>query len=353
MNLLLRILLLLNFLALVALGLAVAAQWINPQSVWLPAFLGIGFPIVAVVHVAFAMFWLLLRRRWWLMSAAALLISLIFLVRYFALRPFAASDFDAGYRILSYNVHNFDLYNWNHNSESRDSIIALIKRQQPDIVCFQEFYQDDGFVTADLLSRELKLPHHHFAKTLTLRGKDQWGIATFSRFPIIDSDFIPFEGTRLNGILRTDIELDSTIIRVFNVHLQSIRFRGDEFENMDADYVSSSRRIAGKVRYGFRKRAEQAQLLANAIDVSPHPVIVCGDFNDPPVSYTYRTIARGLKDAFMKKGFGIGTTYAGNLPGLRIDYILMDKRLRITGFKRIKRKISDHYPVMAGFGIDD
>lgn len=347
-----RLILVLNFLAVLVLLLATSAQWINPQRTWLPAFLGLGFPIVVLINLSFVLFWIIARKRWWMVSAIAVLLLLVAGTRYFAFRPFATNNLDEGYRILSFNVQNFDLYNWSHNTESRDSIIALIKRQSPDIVCFQEFYQeDDGFLTAEQLGRDLQLPHHHFAKTFSLLGKDHWGLATFSRYPIHDVEFTAFEGTKLNGMLRTDITLDSGTVRVFNVHLQSIRFSNDEFENLDKDYAGSSRRIAGKIRYGFRKRADQSILVADAVDASPHPVIVCGDFNDTPVSFTYRTVSSGLQDAFMKKGVGIGKTYAGSLPGLRIDYILMSRSLKINGVKRLRKKLSDHYPVIASFSL--
>jgi len=248
-------------------------------------------------------------------------------------------------------VRNFDLYNWSHNEESRNRIVGIVRDQEPDIVCFQDFYHEaaGGFITMEGLSEAFDLPYHRFGETLALRGTDRWGMAIFSRFPIVSSRFIHFEGTKLNGMLVADIQLDSLTVSVINVHLQSLHFNPDELAAFDEGYRRSSWKIARSLRYGFKKRAEQTRLVAEAIKQSEHPVIVCGDFNDTPVSYAYGTISNGLNDAFIKKGVGLGTTYAGSLPGLRIDYILMSKSFEILGFRRIKEGVSDHYPVVASF----
>ena len=98
-------------------------------------------------------------------------------------------------------------------------------------------------------------------------------------------------------------------------------------------------------------RAKQAEILTNHIASSPYPVIVCGDFNDIPVSYTYRTLSQNLNDAFEKRGFGFGTTYSGNIPALKIDYILTAKRIKIFNCTILKVPYSDHYPMVSELGL--
>jgi endonuclease/exonuclease/phosphatase family metal-dependent hydrolase len=103
------------------------------------------------------------------------------------------------------------------------------------------------------------------------------------------------------------------------------------------------------LKKGFVKRALQAQVVKNQINISPFPVIVAGDFNDTPVSYAYRKLRKGLNDSFVNSGYGAGFTYRGNYPPNRIDYILYDNAL-INSFFDIKRvKYSDHYPIVAYF----
>lgn len=344
----------LHTLTMLALVLAVISQYISPRSSWVPAFLGLALPIVIAVNVLFAGYWLFVRKRkWFALSTLVVILASAGLTNYFALRPFASNDMSRGLRIMTYNVQNFDLYNWSHNAESRDSIVALVKSQEPDVLCLQEFYCEDGegFVSIEQLKRDLKMPYHAFGESYSLRGKDHWGLITLSRYPVSSEHFHHFERTKLNGLLWTDVEFDSITIRVFNVHLQSIQFSSDDFNFDDTEegYATKSRSIARKLRLGFWFRSAQARLVASAIEESPHRVIVCGDFNDTPVSYAYKTISKGLQDAFSKKGFGIGRTFAGRIPGLRIDYMLLDKQLNVNGFKRIRRKISDHFPLVVSF----
>ncbi len=87
------------------------------------------------------------------------------------------------------------------------------------------------------------------------------------------------------------------------------------------------------------------------MDQSPHPVIVCGDFNDVPNSYAYTTIGKGLNNAFAEKGSGIGRTFAAISPTLRIDNIFADKKFEIKQFVRIKKRLVDHFPIIADVSL--
>lgn len=107
--------------------------------------------------------------------------------------------------------------------------------------------------------------------------------------------------------------------------------------------------ISYRLKYAFKKRAHQADVLTEHIQSSPYPVIVCGDFNDTPVSYSYRKIRKDLVDAYIKSGRGIGNTYSGVFPSYRIDYILHSRDIQSVGFETIKVNYSDHYPVSCMF----
>jgi endonuclease/exonuclease/phosphatase family metal-dependent hydrolase len=84
-------------------------------------------------------------------------------------------------------------------------------------------------------------------------------------------------------------------------------------------------------------------MIASLLADSPYPVILAADLNDVPNSYTYFTVRGTLQDAFLQQGYGLGRTFRGLSPTLRIDYILADRRFAVQQFKRVKKDYSDHY----------
>ena len=155
----------------------------------------------------------------------------------------------------------------------------------------------------------------------------------------------------------TDIVAGADTFRVFNAHLESDKFQPDDYrfiKDFDVGRKEPSKlmgywkRIVGivtRLKNSAIKRGQQAPVMAKYIAESPYPVIVCGDFNDTPSSYTYRQVSAHLADAFRESGNGFGKTYLGAFPSFRIDYILHDKRIKSKGFQTGTQKFSDHYPV--------
>ena len=146
--------------------------------------------------------------------------------------------------------------------------------------------------------------------------------------------------------------VDGDTLRVFNIHLQSIKLRQEHYDFIDTarlkysnEQVQEIRSIGSRLSNAFVQRAGQAEIIANYIRKSPYPVLVMGDFNDTPQSYAYRKIRKGLKDAFRKAGKGFGNTYAGELPSFRIDYIMAGEGMNTYRFRRIKKDCSDHFPI--------
>ena len=264
---------------------------------------------------------------------------------------------------MSFNVRVFDLYNWKHNTENRTKILDFIKKENPDIISFQEFFTDEGktFLHEDTLKKLLNLPYAHIVYTATHHKNEHWGIATYSRFPIVEGNRIEFNKKSHNLCIYTDVKTDEKIIRVYNMHLQSLHFKKLEYKvidelnkedvELDADEINASKMIVTRLKRAFVKRAPQADSVAASIARSPHSVIVCGDFNDSPFSYTYHTISKNLKDAFIESGNGFGPTYNGNLPPLRIDYIMYSNDLEAFNFQTSKVDLSDHLPVSCYFKL--
>jgi exonuclease III len=187
-------------------------------------------------------------------------------------------------------------------------------------------------------------------------GRDRYyGIITFSRFPIIRKGEIIHPGSSSLSIF-SDIIIDKDTFRIFNNQLQSFRlkkmersFIGEITSPGSTETLDEVKSLSVSLKKGFVRRSLQAQSLQAQISHSPYPVIVAGDFNDTPVSYSYRKIRKGLNDAFVNSGYGAGFTYKGNYPANRIDYILFDNALESKYFEILKVKYSDHYPVAAYF----
>ncbi len=356
-----------NLLAIVVLLCTYTAPYINPETLWMPAILALGYPYILLVNILFAAYWLL-RKKWqqFFYMFIVFLLGFNMFSKTVALHlntsvPESSTDGKTQQlKVMSYNVRNFDLYNWKENIPARDKMLNLIRSENPDIICFQEFYTEDKgeLHNIKLLVNELGYKYYTFEKTLTLRGKDHWGEAIFSKYPITNPDKIVFSNSTGNIVAYADVEVNGKLIRIFNAHLQSFKLADKDVkyisdltgnitnEELNKSAIQKAKSIAVKLRDGFLKRSAQARILAEHIQKSPHPVIVCGDFNDVPASYTYRIISKNLKDAFLKSDFGMGKTFNALTPNLRIDYILHSASMTSHGFSILKKDYSDHYAVV-------
>ena len=359
-----KLILFINWITVLLLLTSFISHFISPEKVSILAFAGIAFPYFIVVNLLFSIYWIL-RLRWqFIYSFIAIAIC------WSTVDKFIAFDFNKTpeasgktFKVLSYNVRVFDIYNYNRhwvsNTKKRNAIFNYITQEQPDIICFQEFVDDKGgkFKIIDTLPYFQKATNYHFEYTKNVRNLNYFGIATFSKFPIVNRGKILF-GNRTNNIcIYTDVKINNKIIRIFNIHFQSIRFGEEDYEfaerirdiediNKNDEFEPESKKIFKRLRKAFIRRAEQVELVEPYIKSSPYPVIVCGDFNDTPSSYAYHTISDNLTDAFCESGKGFGQTYAGSaFPSFRIDYILHSNSLRAFNFNWDKFLYSDHYPI--------
>lgn len=359
-----RILLGINLVAIIAMLLSYLAPYINPQSFDFPSLLGLFYPVLFIINLLFLLWWIL-RRKWlFLFPLIAILMGWNIFLQHFALGSGHSTDAEQDvFKVVSYNVRIFNVHNWRIGdaTEARDSIISALDKIDAEIFCLQEFFHGEKnyFPTIQPIANSLQTLNVHTDFTLS-GGKDKhYGLATFSKFPILNKGTIHFGEARSNSGIFTDVLIDSDTIRIFNVHLESIKFSNSDHRYL-ADFMepgshpgnSSGRVIFSKLRNAFIKRAGQAETIHAYIEASPHPVILCGDFNDTPSSYAYQTVRDELTDAFLASGSGFGTTYADGIPFLRIDYILYSKELNSSGFQRHQIEFSDHYPVSVHFSRD-
>ncbi|MBC7826230.1 MAG: endonuclease/exonuclease/phosphatase family protein [Chitinophagaceae bacterium] len=361
-----RLFIVLNILAAIFFLLACINMYIDPGEWWFIAILGLFFPFMIVVHLFFIIGWLFARSRWTLLSVIVLIIG------YSNISALIGTTYNSEYdavkkpytiRVLSWNVHQFGFFkNPKTGVALRRQILDYIKEQNPDVLCMQEFVKDrlpgKKLVTVFELMKDIGYPYSFVSEDyIQDKGEFTMGVAIFSKHPFIDSFRIKFKGNissmSAESLLAVDISIDGKPIRIFTTHLQSNRIGSEEYVHVssrrgDRDSVLiASKSIAKKLRTAYRFRSEQADKVAAAMDASPHPEIVAGDFNDIPNSYTYFKVRKNRVDAFHEQGWGLGRTFSHISPTLRIDYIIADKRFEVMQFKRRLLPYSDHYPIIA------
>lgn len=347
-----------NGLAVLLLLLTYLAPHMSPKLFWPLTMLAYAFPFQLLLHAGFLCYWLLFRRKRMLLSGIALLVGYGHVadhVQVFGSDEKPADAIGDGVKLLSWNVRLFDLYNWDDNVRTRDAIFDVLKQEDAGILCLQEFFHSPDqrfFRTRDAIMGKLGHRAEHLAWTHRVKKYDQhFGIATFTRHRIAARGRLDF-GRKTNNIcIWTDIVIGLDTIRVFNAHLASLHFGHAEYQfidsmraDPDADALQArGGRILELVRDGAVRRAGEAALIDSALRASPHPAVFCGDINDVPMSYAYHRLRGPMLDAFTESGSGLGGTYIGKLPKLRIDHILHDEAIASWGFRTLPQKLSDHH----------
>jgi len=346
-----------NSLAVISLLTAYLASFINPGVFWPPAFFGLAYPAILLVNLIFIIYWLISFPRYALISTITILIGWNTLTAYIGFRessgimvPKSSENF---IRILTYNVHNFKQFGDKNDKFTKDQILDIIRKEQPDIICFQEFFsRQRGEYNFRKLIPEILNSEHYFYQPTTDNGYESTGTAIFSKYPIVNTGKVLFAKTmNWNEAVYVDVNRGGKIFRVYNVHFQSISFQPEDYKylkkvtkEIDAD-VESSRKIGSRLKQAFVKRANQVKILRSHTDSCKTPYVIAGDFNDTPISYTVKTVSEGLQNGFRLKGSGFGITYNGAFPNFQIDFILASPEFSIKNYLIVQKKLSDHYPV--------
>ena len=345
-NLLKILLLVFNIIAVLALIMAYLSGYISPVKWWIPSFFGLAYPVIVLVNIAFVVLWLIISPRYLLISLVALLAGWGFLSRFVQLNEKNIEKGDI--KVLSYNVQHFFGNGNEQQKETALEITNFLKEQEADIICLQEvrLRHNSIFNLAETI-KELDFIHHYqFARSSTT-----YGSVTLTRYPIIYMGEIRFDDSR-NISIYTDLKINDDTLRVYNVHLQSYQIDPLRFSIIDSGIdeeadLKEVKELGSRFKIGFERRARQVEILQEHIKSSPWPVIVCGDLNDTPASFSYQQLRKGLTDAFQSSGSGIGRTYVGKLPSFRIDYIFHSPGYVSFNFKTHEFRESDHLPVSA------
>jgi endonuclease/exonuclease/phosphatase family metal-dependent hydrolase len=269
---------------------------------------------------------------------------------------------------MSWNVAQFDILESKKNPATKNKMVELIQQCQPDIACFQEmvagdsdinlntpYYKKYSFFSVSDFTQLLHFRDHFYSYNFTqdFLSSQHFGLIIFSRYPIVNRQKISFLSKGYNNFFQfVDIVKNNDTIRVFNIHLQSLKFNRTNRDYIDnptfenSDDMEQSKNILAKFKWAFTKRKIQTYYVSAAIKQSPYPVIVCGDFNDVPNSYAYQKIGDGLQNCFVEKGYGIGRTFSDIAPTLRIDNIFVARAFTVDQFSRINKLLSDHFPII-------
>lgn len=345
----------LNGLAVISLALSYLSGHVSPAALWPLAFFGIAYPFLLAANVLCLLWWALFRRKRMWPSLLTILAGWGHVGEYVQLAGDREAPVDAAtkVKVMSWNVRLFDLYNWTHSDQTREEILQSIRLEDADILCMQEFLNERKSLSP---VREQLLHDHRFINCAdeytahTKYGHD-FGIATFSTYPIVAKGAIHFPDDLNNLCLWTDIAIDADTVRVYNGHLASIRFGDMDYRFMKevvngegTDSIGSAgSRIMDRLKNAFIRRAQEVERITAHMHTSPYPVIWCGDLNDTPMSYSYHTLrSEGLEDAFVESGQGVGHTYIGAFPSFRIDHILHSDAIRVWDFRTQPEELSDH-----------
>ncbi len=357
-----NILILINLIAAFGLCCAYLSNIVDPAKLWQFSFFGLAYPFLFLANIVFIVFWWWRKKRIALLSFFCIIIGFGNIGRYFQVRvPAKEIQTENSIKVLSYNVRVFNHFEWEEGISVRDSILEYMYNEDAGIVCMQEFLTRTNRPVQSEIHVKEKLsntPYAHINYTImSNQGATQFGLATFSKYPIVRRGVIIFENSP-NSCIYTDIKKESDTVRIYNIHLQSIKLNNYDYGLMDSlfsfnsDRLDEMKAISTSLKEAFIKRSKQVRSIIQHMKESPYSIILCGDFNDTPVSYSYHQLLGDRKDAYREAGSGLSRTYRGKLPSYRIDYIFYSGNVSAITYKTGKIHLSDHYPVISILELD-
>ena len=344
--------------------------FLHPDKWWLIALLAFLFPLFLLLLLVFLIFWIFACARYAMISLVCLLVGWQNIHAFFGFSV-AKNDFnlkDSGsIRIMTWNVRRWDEFSTKKTGASghRLPMLELVGKQNADLLCLQEFYEPADTTKSNIryIRNQLNFPYFFFSRDFhNHSNRYETGVIIFSKYPIIASSQAYFNTDPLlktESLIAADINVNGQVFRIFTTHLQSVLFKPKDFRNVEIlrnaedSMLQASRSLAKKLKNALGLRGHQADMVRKQLDQSPYPLVICGDFNDVPNSYTYFHIRGNLQDAFIKKCFGIGRSYIHISPTLRIDYILPSREFTVIQTKKLSSPFSDHHAILTDLQLQD
>ena len=336
---------LLNVVLTVSTFIAYALPFLAPNVFPILSVLTLFMPLFFILNGLFFIYWGIQFKKRMILSGLVLLMGITFINKFYKFSAKEYPETENDFTVMSYNVRLFNVFKWLDRDDVPANILAFINDKNPDILCIQEFSNSANI--------DLKVYRHRY---IFMEGnKIKTGQAIFSKFPIIDQGNIVFPNSN-NNVVFADIKKGKDIIRVYNMHLQSIKISPDVNEineNIDAIDQGKSQKLFNRISKAFKKQQQQAEMIKEHKKDCPYPIIICGDLNNSAFSYVYRNIKGKLKDAFEEAGKGFGPTYKFRYYPARIDYVLADDKMTVKKFESFPEfENSDHYPIMAKLSME-
>ena len=326
------------------------ADRINPASHPMLSNLGMVFPFFLVANLLFVFFWLTFKWKKLWIPILGYALAYGPLTIYMPVN--ARQDVPEGtIKVLSYNVC---MYGGNYKyDDGFDTVSKYLARQDADIVCLQE---DVDTWRRYVFQRYQKTYPYNDTIFLINKGNLANGLGIHSRYPILRREKIPYE-SRANGSVAWYLKVGADTVIVINNHLEGTHLSEYDRERytdmlkgkMQRDTIrEESKYILDKLGHSSAIRANGAKAVHRYVEEHRrYPIIVCGDFNDNPISYSRRTIANGLRDCFVETGRGFGLSYNQKGFYFRIDNILCSDDFEPYNCEvDSKMDASDHYPIL-------
>jgi endonuclease/exonuclease/phosphatase family metal-dependent hydrolase len=301
---------------------------VSPKSIAIFAVLSLFVPFLIVLNGLFVIYWLLKLKKQLLLSCFVLTIGFFFSTPFYKISD-KTSSLNKDIKVMSYNVKSFDLFHNKKGSIPKKNGFDYIATIAPDVLLVQEYYQSSKI--------KLDFPYQYIKKQ-NIGGR--FGMAIYSKFEIINRGSLDLKKTG-NNIIFVDILKEKDTIRIYNLHLESLKIKPYEENFGEKD----SKKLIDRLSLSFKKQADQTALFLAHEKKWNGKKIVGGDFNNTAYSWVYNQIANNKIDAFIAAGKGFGKTFSYFLP-TRIDFIFTDKKATISTFKTFAVKYSDHYPIL-------
>lgn len=329
------------------LALSYISAFVNPQIAWAFVLLEILFLPLVLLNLTLLILAVVRQSKAAWIPALVLLPAFLFIGRVYQL-PSASGAAEplSDVKVVSYNVGRFAPFGKKGDmsrKECLDSVAAFLRSTDADIICLQEFYLSYSENLSAVLLEQFG--RYYTACNLLPSRSGVFGNIILSKYRPVGQTVIKFERST-NMCVSADYIIGGRQCRVYNCHLESYNLSLSGIIKSfreEPDGISDTGR---RMRKSIIRRSDQVGRVFSEISTASVPAIVCGDFNDTPVSYTYNVLSKGRRDSFTEAGVGFGATYSLLWPLLRIDYLFHPDSMTAVGHEAPKVKYSDHYPVI-------
>jgi len=333
-----KIMLFFNIVLTVLTFLAYSLPFLAPKAFPFLSVLSLILPFFLILNFFFFVYWLLQLKRYVLISGIVMLFGITFINRFYKFSETNLPKEDSDFTLMSYNVRLFNLYGWLPKEDVPDQILKLIQTEKPNILCLQEFSPNDAVNALD----------YKYSYEKLYGGKNKYGQVIYSNYKIINKGEIEFPNSS-NNVIYADIVKDIDTIRVYSMHLQSIKISTDIEDQIDE---AKSKFIYKRLSKAFREQQVQAEIIKKHFETCTFPKVFCGDLNNSAFSYVYRTIKGDMIDAFEEAGSGFGKSYNYKYYPARIDYILVENTIKVKQHISLESFLqSDHFPQIARLNL--